>query len=237
MKALPAAALSLMALAGIAHAAPSAAFLPGPRRHVLPTLAGIGSPGHVALTFDDGPAAHSTPLFLDLLRDRGVLATFFLLGEQVARHPGLARAIVADGHEVAVHGWNHQCLLLKNPHRTLAELRTARDVIEHATGARPQWFRAPYGVFSTSSLLAARPLGLTPILWSAWGFDWTTNATGTSVRRTVLKDLRGGGTVLLHDCDTTTAPDAWHATLDALPHLLDGCAGRGFMVGPLRDHW
>jgi peptidoglycan/xylan/chitin deacetylase (PgdA/CDA1 family) len=230
------AALSAVALAGAAHTAPSAAFLPGPRRRLLPALAGIGDPGHVALTFDDGPLARSTPLFLDLLRARGVLATFFLLGEQVARAPDVARAIVADGHEVAVHGWNHRCLLLKSPHRTYAELRAARDIIEDTTGARPRWFRAPYGVFSTSSLLAARSLGITPVLWSAWGFDWTGRATGASVHRRVSRDLDGGGTILLHDSDIAAAPYAWRSTLDALPHLLDECARRGFVVGPLCDH-
>jgi peptidoglycan/xylan/chitin deacetylase (PgdA/CDA1 family) len=236
LSSLPGVALSSVVLAGVAHAAPSVAFLPGPRRRLLPTLAGIGDPGHVALTFDDGPSTRSTPLFLDLLRERGVRATFFLLGDQVARTPDIARAMVAEGHEVAVHGWNHRCLLLKGPHRTRAELRTARDIIENTTGVRPRWFRAPYGVFSTSSLLAARSLGLTPVLWSAWGFDWTKRATGTSVRRRVLKDLDGGGTILLHDSDIAAAPQAWRSTLDALPHVLDECVRRGLEVGPLRDH-
>jgi peptidoglycan/xylan/chitin deacetylase (PgdA/CDA1 family) len=140
---LPGVALSSVALAGVAHAAPAVAFLPGLRRRFLPALAGIGDAGHVALTFDDGPSARSTPLFLQLLRERGVRATFFLLGEQVARTPDVARAIVADGHEVAVHGWNHRCLLVKGPRRTLVELRTARDIIANTTGARPRWFRAP----------------------------------------------------------------------------------------------
>jgi peptidoglycan/xylan/chitin deacetylase (PgdA/CDA1 family) len=236
MNALSRAALCTAVLAGAAHAAPAAAFLPWPRRRLLPALAGIGDPGHVALTFDDGPSALSTPLFLDLLRARGVLATFFLLGDQVARAPDLARAIVADGHEVAVHGWNHRCLLLKSPHRTSLELCSARDIIENTTGVRPRWFRAPYGVFSTSSLLAGRSAGLTPVLWSAWGFDWTRHATGRSVHRRVLRDLDGGGTILLHDSDIAAAPEAWRSTLDALPRLLDECARRGLRVGPLRDH-
>ncbi len=229
-------ALAALAVACAAHAAPSAAFLPGPRRRLLPALAGVGDPGHVALTFDDGPSARSTPLFLDLLRERDIRATFFLLGEQVARTPDVARAIVADGHEVAVHGWNHRCLLRKGPHRTLAELRTARDVIENTTGLRPTWFRAPYGVFSTASLLAARSLGLTPVLWSTWGFDWTSRATGGSVTHRVLRNLDGGGTILLHDSDIAAAPEAWQSTLDALPRVLDECARRGLAVGPLRDH-
>jgi peptidoglycan/xylan/chitin deacetylase (PgdA/CDA1 family) len=225
-----------VAALGLANAAPAAAFLPGLRRTLLPALAGHGDFCHVALTFDDGPAAESTPLFLDLLRQRDIRATFFVLGRQVLRNPDVARRIVADGHEIAVHGWSHRCLLLDGPHRTVTRLRDACEVVEAATGVRPTWFRAPYGVFSGCSLVAARMLGLTPVLWSAWGFDWTRRATGESVHRTVRKDLRGGGTILLHDCDVSSAPGSWKSTLDALPMVLDDCARLGLRVGPLRDH-
>ncbi|HKN98199.1 MAG TPA: polysaccharide deacetylase family protein [Pseudonocardiaceae bacterium] len=225
-----------VAALGIANAAPAAAFLPGLRRNLLPALAGHGDFCHVALTFDDGPDAESTPLFLDLLRQRDIRATFFVLGRQVLRAPDVARRIVAEGHEIAVHGWSHRCLLLDGPHRTFTRLRDACEVVEAATGQRPAWFRAPYGVFSGCSLVAARLLGLRPVLWSAWGFDWTRRATGESVHRTVRKDLRGGGTILLHDCDVSSAPGSWKSTLDALPMILDDCARRGLRVGPLREH-
>jgi peptidoglycan/xylan/chitin deacetylase (PgdA/CDA1 family) len=224
-------------LAGLVHVAPSAAFLPGPRRRLLPDLAGLGDPGHVALTFDDGPSSRSTPVFLNLLREHDVKATFFVLGSQVERAPDVTREIVRHGHEIAVHGWDHRCLLLKGPRRTLAELRAAADIVESVTGERPRWFRPPYGVFSAASLVCVRKLDLTPILWSAWGFDWTRRATGVSVHRRVMKDLGGGGTVLLHDSDVASSPESWRSTLDAVPRLLDDCARLGYKVGPLRDHW
>jgi peptidoglycan/xylan/chitin deacetylase (PgdA/CDA1 family) len=230
------AAIGALAVAGLVQAAPAAAFLPGPRRRLLPGLAGIGDRRHVALTFDDGPSAKSTPLFLELLRERNIRATFFLLGREVERAPEVARAIAADGHEIAVHGWTHRCLLIESPHQTHARLRRAVDVIQEAAGRRPTWYRAPYGVFSASSLATARALGLRPVLWSAWGFDWTSRATGESVHRRVSRDLRGGGTILLHDSDVSSAPGSWRAALDALPRVLDECAGHGLRVGPLRDH-
>jgi peptidoglycan/xylan/chitin deacetylase (PgdA/CDA1 family) len=235
---LPAAGLAVagLAVAGLAHAGPAAAFLPGPRRWLLPRLAGLGDPGHVALTFDDGPSRESTPLFLDVLDSYRVRATFFLLGREVRRAPGVAAEIVARGHEVGVHGWDHRCLLVKGPRRTWAELRRARDVIEEVAGTAPRWFRPAYGVFSGVSVPAARALGLTPVLWSTWGFDWTRRATGASVLRTVTRNLDGGGTILLHDSDVAAAPGAWRSTLDALPRLLDECARRGLAVGPLRAH-
>jgi peptidoglycan-N-acetylglucosamine deacetylase len=222
--------------AGAAHALPAAAFVPALRRRFLPRMAGVGDPGHVALTFDDGPNPRSTPHFLRLLDVRGVRATFFLLGEETARAPRLVRELAAAGHEVGLHGWRHDCLLRYGPARTYDHLARACDTIERAAGRRPQWIRAPYGVFSGAALLAARRLGLRPVLWTCWGFDWTGRATARSVFRTVVKDLHGGGTILLHDSDIAASPGAWRATLAALGPLLDECGRRRLRVGPLRDH-
>jgi peptidoglycan/xylan/chitin deacetylase (PgdA/CDA1 family) len=218
------------------HAAPAAAFIPGLRRRFLPRLAGIGDAGHVALTFDDGPDPRSTPLFLDLLARHGVRATFFLLADQVTRSPDTARLIVGAGHEIALHGWDHRCLLRRGPRSTYTGLARACDLIDRTTGVRPQWFRAPYGVFSTASLVAARRLDLTPVLWTCWGFDWTSGATGDSVYSRVTRDLRGGGTILLHDSDVTSSRGAWRSTLAALPRVLAHCERNNLKVGPLRDH-
>lgn len=226
----------VLAGGGLAHAGPAAAFLPPLRNRFLPRLAGIGDPGHVALTFDDGPNPLSTPHFLRLLQVRRVRATFFLLGAQVARAPWVAREIADAGHEIALHGWEHRCFLRYGPRRVHDDLARARDVLEDASGRRPQWIRAPYGVFSGPSLLAARRLGLKPVLWTCWGFDWTARATGRSVLRTVLKDLQGGGTILLHDSDYAASVGSWRATLAALGPLLDECAHRDLRVGPLADH-
>jgi peptidoglycan/xylan/chitin deacetylase (PgdA/CDA1 family) len=74
------------------------------------------------------------------------------------------------------------------------------------------------------------------VLWTCWGFDWTARATARSVFRTVVKDLHGGGTILLHDSDITASPGAWRATLAALGPLLDECDRQNLRVGPLRDH-
>ncbi len=230
------AAVSLALAAAAVHAAPAAAFLPPLRNQFLPRLAGIGDPGHVALTFDDGPNPLSTPHFLRLLDAQQTRATFFVLGSQVARAPGLAREIADAGHELGVHGWEHRCLLRYGPRRVHDDLARACEVIEQASGHRPQWIRAPYGVFSTSALMAAHRLQLEPVLWTCWGFDWTAQATGPSVLRTVLKDLRGGGTVLLHDSDHAASVGSWRSTLAALGPLLEVCARRGLRVGPLADH-
>ena len=228
------AAISLAAAA--VHVGPAATWLPGLRRAWFPALAGIGRPDHVALTFDDGPDPVSTPRFLDALEVLGVPATFFVVGQEVRRHPRLASQIAERGHELAVHGWTHDRPWAPAPRRDLRDLSRAAAAVCDATGQIPRWYRPPYGILTGGRLAAAARCGLRPVLWSAWGRDWTAGATAASVLATVRRDLRGGGTVLLHDTDQTTAPGCWRSALEALPGLVSGCREAGWTVGRLAEH-
>ena len=229
------AATALLAAAG--YAGPAITSWPRLRARLLPGLAGIGRPDHIALTFDDGPDLVSTPAFLEALAASGTRATFFLLGSMLVKAPELGRELVAAGHEVAVHGWEHRYTTFRAPGALYDDVARTRDLIGDVTGRRPVFFRPPYGVLSAGSLSVARRLGLRTVLWTAWGRDWEERATPRSVLATVTRDLAGGGTVLLHDSDCTSAPRAWHSALGALPMLLDECAGRGLRVGPLAEHF
>jgi peptidoglycan/xylan/chitin deacetylase (PgdA/CDA1 family) len=222
------------ALAGFAGPALSA-YTPA-RRALLPSLAGIGRPGHIGLTFDDGPDRRSTPRFIRVLAEHDVRATFFLLGSMLLIDPALGRELADAGHEVAVHGWHHRCLLRRAPSATYDDIARARDLVAEATGEWPRWYRPPYGVLTTPALQSCRRLGLTPVLWTAWGRDWEARATPVSILRTVTRRLSGGGTVLLHDTDCTSAPDSWRRTLVALPWILDWVRERDLRAGPLREH-
>jgi peptidoglycan/xylan/chitin deacetylase (PgdA/CDA1 family) len=226
-----------LVLIGAAHIGPAATWLPGLRRACLPGLAGAGRPGHVALTFGDGPDPGSTPRFLDALEALGARATFFVLGENAARHPRLTREIARRGHELAVHGWAHDRPWAPAPLREVRDVGRAAVTVADAAGAPPRWYRPPYGILTGARLLAARRAGLRPVLWSAWGRDWTADATAASVRATVRRDLRSGGTVLLHDAPHGAAPGRWQAALAALPGLVGHCRDTGWTVGPLADHW
>ncbi|MER6983196.1 polysaccharide deacetylase family protein [Streptomyces carpinensis] len=233
--ALLASAAVLPALAAL-HAAPVISTFGPLRNTAMPRLSGQGRPDHIALTFDDGPDHLSTPHFLDFLQARGMRATFFLLGSMLVRSPGLAKEMAAAGHEIAVHGWHHRPLLVRGPRATYDDLARARDAVADVTGRPPALFRPPYGVMTTAAHLACRRLGLAPVLWTCWGEDWRRRATPRSVTDTVLRDLRGGGTILLHDSDCTSATGSWRTTLRALPHVLDACRTHGWQVGPLREH-
>src|SRR5262249_51555297 len=206
------------------------------RTRLFPLLSGQADSGHVALTFDDGPDPAATPLFIDLLRRRGIRATFFVLGSQVSRSPRLVADIADAGHEVGVHGWRHRYLPLRGPVATRDDLARTKDIIAAAAGVDAWLFRPPYGVLSTAGLVAAARLGLTPVLWSCWGRGRGPGATAEAVYQTLLGALAGGATVLLHDSDVPSPPGSSLAALGALDMLLDECERRGLRVCPLGQH-
>jgi len=236
----PSAALAAAAVAAgcvaVAHAGPGVTALAPIRRRFFPRLSGQGRPDHVALTFDDGPDPAWTPAFLEVLATWRARATFFMLGSMAASAPGLAAEIAAAGHEVAVHGWAHQYTVLRGPRAVADDLARARDAVAAAAGVRPRFYRPPYGVLSAGALAAARRLGLTPVLWTCWGREWTRGATPRSVWATLGGNLTGGATVLLHDSDCTSPPGSAAAALGALPLLLEECAVRRLVAGPVREH-
>ena len=227
-------AAGLAGAAAAAHAAP-ALVARDPLRRLTPRLAGRGAGGGVALTFDDGPDPEGTPAVLAALRELGWTATFFLLGSQARRYPDVARAVLAAGHEVALHGDEHDNHLFRSAGWVRRDLTRGAAAVEAATGVRPRWYRPPYGVLSAGTLRATRGLDLTPVLWTAWGRDWLPS-TGARVAATVQAGLAPGGTVLLHDSDCTSSPGSWRAAADALPLLADELDRRALTVHPLREH-
>jgi peptidoglycan/xylan/chitin deacetylase (PgdA/CDA1 family) len=227
-------ALPALGAAFAAHAFP-AVVARGPARRLTPGLAGQGRRGGVALTFDDGPDPLGTPAILDALDRLGWRATFFLLGSQVRRFPDVARSVTAAGHEIAVHGHLHRNHLARSPRGIRRDLRLATAEIADVTGVRPRWFRPPYGVLSSGTLWAVAELGLTPVLWTAWGLDWRAGPPDAVVAE-ILRSLRDGGTVLLHDSDCTSRAGSWRSTLAALPLLADQLRARDLEVRTLGEH-
>jgi peptidoglycan-N-acetylglucosamine deacetylase len=229
-------AAGLVAAGGVAHLLPGVVAWRSARCRLLPRLSGVGEPGHIALTFDDGPDPIATPPILDALESVGWRATFFCLGSQARRSPGLVRELIDRGHEVGVHGDAHTSHLRRPSSWTVPDVRRARDTINDLTGATARWFRPPYGAVSASTLVAAKRSRLQLVLWTSWGVDWKTGSTGATVAGNVQRTLRPGATVLLHDSDLTSAPGSWRATLAALPILAAAWNEAGLTVGPLGDH-
>jgi peptidoglycan/xylan/chitin deacetylase (PgdA/CDA1 family) len=227
---------ALGATAAAAHLLPSVAAIGPLRTRVLPGLCGQSHSPHIALTFDDGPDPESTPRILDALAGLGVRATFFVLGARLARSPELGLRIVAQNHEVAVHGWTHRPHLLRSPLAIGTDLRRTVEVVTATTGRRPRYWRPPHGIPTGAGLLAARRQALRPVLWTADGRDWQASATAASIRDRITSQLAPGGVVLLHDSDALSAPGSWRHVLDALPGLAGFCSDRGWDLGPLGEH-
>lgn len=180
----------------------------------------------VALTFDDGPDPDVTPRVLDALDALDVRATFFVIGERAQRHPELMRRIVAEGHLVANHSWEHAALPFCASSTIRADLERTQDAIELACGVRPAWFRPPYGLRDPRVLSAARELGMRTSLWSVSPRDWQDPGVDAVVERT-LSVIEPGDIVLLHDGSAGRAgghPD----TAQALPRLVQGLRERGY---------
>ena len=224
------------AAAATAQVGVAATWLPGVRRAVTPSLLGGGRPTSVALTFDDGPHPEGTPAVLDMLDRLGWTATFFVLGTAARRCPELVTETIRRGHELAVHGDEHRYLIARAPWTAYDDLRRARDTVAEITGTPPRWWRPPYGVLSGPALVAAHRLDLHPVLWSAWGRDWRAEATPDSVVHDLLRRPAGGGTLLLHDSDVTSAPGSWRTTVAALPLLAERLQAMNLSATALREH-
>jgi peptidoglycan/xylan/chitin deacetylase (PgdA/CDA1 family) len=215
---------SLPLLARTASRTPLRGKLPGLINHV-PTQDGV------ALTFDDGPGPRLDG-FLAALERSGATATFFLVGEQVARDPGRAAAIVQAGHEVGVHGYQHRPHLHHWPDDTVEDMRRARGVIEEAIGRRTQYFRPPHGVFCLASWRECDRQGWERVLWTRAAWDWEASATARSIADRVGTPL-AGDILLLHDADRYCAPESDVRTLEALPIVLDRISAAGLRARSL----
>ncbi|HET7036249.1 MAG TPA: polysaccharide deacetylase family protein [Thermomicrobiaceae bacterium] len=194
-------------------------------RRLFPALAHTGDPGAVALTFDDGPD-RELDAFLALLRAHGATATFFITGEQVARWPGAPARIIAEGHEIGLHGYGHRPHLLRTPGAVDDDLRRGRALVEDAARAPVRFYRPPHGLFSLASWRAVRRQGLTPVLWARAGRDWRPQATPEDILQ-ALGPPRAGDILLLHSSERYAAPGTVQRTLAALPLLFEELRAAG----------
>ena len=180
------------------------------------------------LTFDDGPHRQGTPAVLEALAARGVRATFFLVGEQVARNPSLAAEIVAAGHGIGLHCDRHRNQLRLGPRSVREDIMRGAARIEETTGRPIERYRPPYGIFNAAALKLVRANGWRPLLWTHWGRDWEARATPDSIVAKLVGGGVGEGSVLLlHDADDYGAEGSWRRTAAALPRVLATLEERG----------
>jgi len=196
----------------------------GPNLTRLPPAAAAA--GQVAITIDDGPDPEVTPRVLELLAARGVAATFFCIGERVARHADLAREMVSRGHSIENHSARHlHRFSLLGPGAIAREIERAQETITEVCGERPRLFRAPAGLRSPLLQPVLSRLGLELASWTHRGFD-TVNTSAPSVLRRLTRCLRAGDILLLHDGHAARTCTGTPVILEVLPRLLDRLATR-----------
>ncbi|NJP31495.1 polysaccharide deacetylase family protein [Micromonospora thermarum] len=176
----------------------------------------------VALTFDDGPDPTYTPQVLAILREFHVTATFCVVGENARNHPELIRAIVADGHTLCNHTWNHDVTLgAKSPDRIRADLLRTTEAIRAAVPDAPvAYYRQPGGAWTYPVVKVARELGMIPLHWTVDPSDWRAPGAGR-IASTVTTGVEPGAVVLLHD-----AGGDRQGTVDALYRILPDLTSR-----------
>jgi peptidoglycan/xylan/chitin deacetylase (PgdA/CDA1 family)/GT2 family glycosyltransferase len=193
-------------------------------------------PGTVALTFDDGPDPQWTPQILQILRDRGVHATFFVVGARAALQPSLVRQILADGNEIGVHTFSHPDLATLSDAAVGDQLGLTQGVIAASTGITTHLLRPPYS--STTAAVTARDWpslheassqGYAVVLSTQDTRDWSS----PGVARIVADGIPPSGTggiVLMHDGGGDRAE-----TVAALPLLIDALRARGLTLGTVSE--
>lgn len=179
----------------------------------------------VALTFDDGPAAKTTPQLLDVLDREQVPATFFVLGSQVQALPELAARIVGEGHQIAIHTWSHLDLSKLSTEQIQAEIADTASVIHTVTGVHPTALRPPYGATSAAVQEVAAQLDLIEVLWNVDTLDWKHRDPQQTTASAV--QARSGSIILMHDIHQNT--------VDAVPGVIDALQEQGYTFVTVDD--
>jgi len=205
---------------------------PAPVVAPYPTVLGWTGEGKVAyLTFDDGPGP-ATGQILDILATRGVLATFCVVGQKVAENSEMTRRIVADGHTLCNHSWDHPTGFdTLAPDVLAGQIGRTQDAIIAATGNPARYLRAPEGRFGdpAGSVHQAAQQARTLLLgWAVDSRDWTKPGAGSIVSN-VVGSVSPGAIILMHDAGGADRQQ----TIEALPGVIDGLRAAGYTLLPL----
>lgn len=181
----------------------------------------------VAITFDDGPNAATTPQLLQILKEKKVHASFFVLGDKIEKHPDITKKAIENGNEIGSHTFDHQDLSKLSVAEITAEITKADEEIRKSIGERPAYVRPPYGsITSEGARIINRPI----IEWSVDSQDWKTRNPELIVRQ-VEETVYDGAIILFHDI--------YEETVAAIPQIIDYLHSQGYQlltVGELLDH-
>lgn len=169
----------------------------------------------LAVTFDDGPSAHTARL-LDALRDYGAKATFFVVGQSIPGREDLLERMIKEGHQIGNHSYHHPNLTTLDATSIANQLSWTSSLIEQASGISPHILRPPYGSFNQAVIQEASVAGMGLVLWSVDTQDWKHTHNADVVYQTILDQAYSGAIILLHDLHSSSVD----AFIRALPELV-----------------
>ena len=185
----------------------------------------------IALTFDDGPAGDQTSKLLDILKEKGVHVTFFLLGNRTLdTDPALLQRMLAEGHEIGNHSYDHAIYTGLTADQIREELKKTNDAIFAATGQNPTVMRPPTGGSNDTVLALSKEMNLPVVNWS-WQScpeDWLADHKDPAfISQYVIDNAANGHIVLLHDIHATT--------VDSISAMIDGLAAKGYRFATVSE--
>ena len=171
----------------------------------------------IALTFDDGPSTAWTPALLDGLKERGVKATFFLIGENADKNPEIVKRMAEEGHLIGNHTYHHVELTKVSENEARLELADTSAVIVRITGKEPEYMRPPFGAWQRK---LEQEMQMLPVLWTIDPLDWTTENQDEIVNK-VVTEAEENDIILLHDC--------YKSSIEAGLRIVDILQEEGFV--------
>jgi len=204
-----------------------------PNRYFAPTLFGDAfykvqtTEKVVALTFDDGPDPRYTQEIGQILTDAGAKGTFFVMGRHAAQHPEIVQTLIAQGHELGNHTWNHPSLKLKSPQMIREELESTDQLLRDLGYTAPIPFRAPYGHswFTLPHVLKQRHQA--NVLWTVQMNDWKPEQPDVMMALLAPK-FGNGAIILMHDGDGESEGADRRNTVTLVQMILDKYRAEGY---------
>lgn len=170
----------------------------------------------VALTFDDGPHPVYTPEMLDLLKEKNVKATFFLLGEQVEKYPDIVKRMSDEGHLIGNHSYKHEQLSKLSSVQACSQVNRTNELIYAITGKYPEYLRPPFGDWKDR---LDCEVNMVEVLWDVDTLDWSSKNKDKVVSK-VIKNVEEGDIILMHD--------SYESTVQATGEIIDRLQKEGY---------
>jgi len=187
----------------------------------------LGAIKYIALTFDDGPDSIYTPLILDILKQKEVVATFFLIGDRMERYPGVAKRIFAEGHCLANHTSDHLRLPGKKFITIIKNIMRTEKILAKVCGTSNKLFRPPFGLITHEQLSRLTDLGYKVILWNLDSKDYVQETSVDNIINNIVSGAGNDKVVLFHSGDFTGKKNRLKTVL-ALPDIIDNLKKRNY---------